>query len=713
MAVMLCGSATGAVPERPWNGSSWVEALGDDARGDEAVCRLLARGDEVEGAIRYREDVPDDGCRVVRVADNRSQPGGVVAVFLAHAYSDETLQDGSAGGHFVLFDPDGRRVAAFEKYNSLGDTDGLIRYRGQALAIVSRVSYGGLPSGWDASGLFVVPLDTAQQPILALILGVRKTSERVPAHLQWQWRARDLDADGAVEIEIGSGGSAGFIPKALYRYSVSTGRYEGPAGSPDGDFLLVTRRPQGDSWWKVADNFARGHDDAGSCDACASARSPEATAWEQLDRSYHSFKAAHAAADTAGADQAVLAFGEAATRTTRMRLDRAEEIASYWIFERARCNLDFLPDKRRAELLKWHRVFPEAILVCEASKLRLESEDALRRQATRLLDERARPYGGQRTDVYDAFARQRTINRRALEFLARLRLDDQRFERDGDSALIEQIRAGRTDNVRLLLDTGYDPNVGVPRLWRKSSHEAARAPHYPQPVLPLQAVRESLATQGERALDIAQLLLDRGANPNRLRWYPAYRKVEPAPGDLESRLRTLLQDSAARQPSVSAEFRGYRVEMDDEGSTTTYARFVIGNGSESPAAIRAWTDAGDYLLGGLHYESHLETQLTGGSEWHDGGLVIEHGWSPATELVLQPGESGEVLFRMSPDALLAAPEGTRYRLRIATFPGAILSEPFLARDRRYAVTYASRTAPRDWYGDKKAGAGSAPASGRD
>ncbi|KFN43696.1 hypothetical protein N789_10490 [Arenimonas oryziterrae DSM 21050 = YC6267] len=685
---MAATSAYADLPP-PHDGSYWVSALRDPARRDEALCALILRGDVV-GEPAYRETVPNIGCRVTGTFDNTAQPNGVMGVFLGSRWSEEEREDKQPGGHFLLFDAAGRRVPVFERSNSLDASDAVIPYQSSgALAVVQKIGYS-TRSDWDVDGIYVVPATTDQRPILAILVGAPRKQEGAPAPVEWSWRARDLDGDGTPEIQIGPLVNSVLIPKAVFRYSSESHNYEGPTGSLDGDFYVLPASSE-KSRWDWITKFEQAHMPTKNLPLPSSDASPG----ESLRELGARFSAAREAGDYELADALVMTMAKRMGH--RFMSNETEDMASYWVFERGNCNLDFLPQDKQTLFLRHNRTLTEGIEVCEIAELPADAKEETKRRMTQLIDSRVSVVGYERTDVYDQFARQRTINTRALELLADFGLADDRFERDGDSALIEQIRAGRVDNVRRLLEAGYDVNLGTPRIWQRTQVESPdTAPFLPPPVLPLQAVKDSLAERGEQALEVAKILLEQGANPYRLRWAPHYAREVAADPTLQARLDALLAAAEKTHNPISSEFRGYLVEWYPDGETV-YARFAVGNGSDKTFALPAWAEGGDYLLGSLDMESHFETRMRRGTQWSS-NRIIEHGWSPSTRLEIKPGESREVLYPLGSYDYLQNYEGRLHRLWINNYPGAIYSEPFLMHDPRYPVARKERTSERDWYG---------------
>jgi hypothetical protein len=377
-----------------------------------------------------------------------------------------------------------------------------------------------------------------------------------------------------------------------------------------------------------------------------------------------------------------------------------EELASYWIFERSQCRLDNIPAQGREQFLKYNDLLSGGLLVCEAANLPPQEKAQVRARMATVLDRFADGMV-HAAGLYDGFARAATINQQALDLLARYHLDNPAFAREGDSALIEQIRAGRVDNVRVLLDHGYDADTGVSRDWRPDYdyRPDAKPPVRPLPVLPLQAAVDSLATRGAQALEIAQVLLANGANPNKLNWYPHDRAPPPADPALQARMHRLLADGGADQPAISAEYRGMLFEF-SEDSQEAYLRFEIGNGSGKRVSIPAWKSEGLYLMNGLNAWSHLESRLLGGTKWNS-PVSIEDGWSPSTTLEIEPGQSHEVLMSVAIFEMSQGSDGMRYRLWLSSHSGEIHSNAFDLHGGVFPIQQHMLKSKRDWYGEQR------------
>jgi hypothetical protein len=414
-----------------------------------------------------------------------------------------------------------------------------------------------------------------------------------------------------------------------------------------------------------------------ACSDAATAKLPWKMAWVRFDAARH---AGDDVAADAAADDVIRLFGE-------QGISLPDEVIAYRVFERGQCDIDALvgdPLGRPDELA-------EGSLICRAARLPAGDEAASRELLARLLDARTERHAWH-FHVFDQFARQPTLNRDALTWMVRHGLDDRSFLDDEEDALIAQVRAGRADNVAALLDLGYDANAQHARFIERPDQVTAPPP--PPPV-PLQAAREALATQGERALEVARVLLARGADPGKLRFHPPTADA-PADPALEGAFAALLEQAAAARDPVSTEFAGVRVE-DTPGGTRVYARFSIRNGSAEPLRIGAWKDDDAFLFNQLDVASHLQTRNPAGVRWEE-PMVIEDGIWPSTELVIPPGKTGEAWYELDVATVLQADPRMQYRLWYRdAVPQEHVSDPFVLRDPVRPLTRGYQKKPRDWY----------------
>lgn len=366
----------------------------------------------------------------------------------------------------------------------------------------------------------------------------------------------------------------------------------------------------------------------------------------------------------------------------------------YLVFERARCDFDE-GDPRIAGILEHDRAIRQGILVCKKSQ---QPEDG---QASRRILAALREEDGWigRERLYDRFARQPTINVSALRWLrTHDRVDTVPDGVWSNNALSSQILAGRLDNVRILLDAGYDPNQatidpGLPEGYGSSN------PIQPvrRGLLPLDAARRALAGHGLVAVQIAQVLLAAGADPYKLAWYPA-KDTAPSlviPGELMDAFNAVIESAKPGHLSTGLEFIGFRDEHSPSGKQM-YARFLVGNGGNATVRIPAWTSDGLWLLDGLPAGTEVERQVPGAANWK-GDLLISDGISPGTVLVLAPGASAEVLLEWWDGDVMAREPGTRYRVRLTVDKQAIHSDPFIPQLPKQAGQQEVLDKKRDWY----------------
>lgn len=365
-----------------------------------------------------------------------------------------------------------------------------------------------------------------------------------------------------------------------------------------------------------------------------------------------------------------------------------QDVVEYLLFQRGDCDLEARVQRMRLEL-----DMDEGAMVCRALRLDPNDTEGRRQSVAELFDTRSAHFNNWSSDVFDLYARQAVIDRRALRWLVDSGIDSKAFEWHDESALIAQIRYGRAGNVRYLLDLGYNANAGTIGPGSRASDEAW-AKRIESGSLPLQAARDALAMRGEAGLDVARVLLEHGANPNKLRWYPRKETSSAADAGLLNRFDAMMEASASKMAKVTAEFRGLLIESTPEGERV-YARFLVGNGSGQPVAIPAWTVEGDYLLDGLRV--HLEHRQAGGTTWDKGVLALQHGYSPQTKLVLAPGQSHEILYAWSVLEVLNAPRAMQYRLVFWADDGEHVSDPFLPRGDQDSLDYVGGEKKREWH----------------
>lgn len=237
--------------------ASLLSGLSDSTRRNESACELIKRGLYSVEKPRYQEKVPERGCTVRSVFDERSRPRGAVAVLLKPDWDDPDLPERLDAGTLIVFDAEGRMVPVFDAANHLDASEGVVPYKADgSVAVAHQFAYGGEPD-WSAEALHLVPPTVDQRPILSLFLGPPQS--RTSESGKWGWKTSDIDGDKDLEIEIGPSNPDGSIEtRATYRYSTAAGRYLGPEGSLSGDFYLVSNSAE-KSTWRVAEDFARAH----------------------------------------------------------------------------------------------------------------------------------------------------------------------------------------------------------------------------------------------------------------------------------------------------------------------------------------------------------------------------------------------------------------------------------------------------------------------
>jgi hypothetical protein len=412
------------------------------------------------------------------------------------------------------------------------------------------------------------------------------------------------------------------------------------------------------------------------------------------DAAFEGYKAAVASGDEARIEQALR--DAAAPGPNRHRA----EIAAIELFERHRCELERLgPDFVR--FFNHDPEWREAALVCKAVVER-EAGRSDRALLAQLLDGRGQ-FDPDRAGVYDLIARQPRFDAKWLAWLEANGLADPRMETYGRNrydALSEQIIAGRIENVRVLLEHGFDPNSARVQEWDYRGKDGRPAIPGPRPALPLQRAQELLGRDRDAALAIARLLLEHGADPGKLKWYrrdpPSAREVvAPASAEATREFEALLAAKAATLDPLRAELRRLLFESDGT-KENVYAVFELGNGSDRPIRMKAWEDGGDFELSNLH-ESRMEWRLPGATLWSY-PVSIQHGWSPSEGFTLAPGESREVYYPWSASEILVGPPpGAELRLWYQDGEGRPhYSTVFRLTSHERRIDWQSRDKPRQW-----------------
>jgi hypothetical protein len=239
------GTGTAAKADGVNEAAQFVRLLENPDKRDAAACRLFELG-------MYRSKPPykEDPCKqvpgavnhvIVAPQDNQSQ-SPMYVVFRHWPFDSDTIGPGKSKGPVTLFDGDGYIVPYFHNANMLDKDDDVFAYAGDGrLAIRQIIVQSGdrdeNDKEWNAQVLHVVPVTPRQQSVLSVIVGpaIHGDMKETCKGFSWGWRQRDVDADGVPEIEIGpwldAGTDGNISPRAVYRWSKQTGRYDGPSGS--------------------------------------------------------------------------------------------------------------------------------------------------------------------------------------------------------------------------------------------------------------------------------------------------------------------------------------------------------------------------------------------------------------------------------------------------------------------------------------------------
>jgi hypothetical protein len=227
---------------------------------DAAACRLFEllryRG---PGKPQYEEDRCDDPVRgavnhvIVAPQESASRAGRssvrpMYLVFRRWPYDKDDIGPGKSKGPFSLIDNDGFLVPAFMGANMVDEDGKVIPYAGDGrLAIAQTITQAGGGEGdeqWHTDVVHIVPIAPEQRSILSVVFGPTTYGfDDSCKGFSWGWRTRDADADGIPEIEVGprldEKTPDNISPRAIYRWSRATSRYEGPRGSVEDGFLRI------------------------------------------------------------------------------------------------------------------------------------------------------------------------------------------------------------------------------------------------------------------------------------------------------------------------------------------------------------------------------------------------------------------------------------------------------------------------------------------
>jgi hypothetical protein len=403
--------------------------------------------------------------------------------------------------------------------------------------------------------------------------------------------------------------------------------------------------------------------DATSASAQASPRKTDykCPKCERLD----AFRLAREARDWATADgllEAIIADGE------------RDEASGYLVYDRGRCTeaLQFLEPVRKdypVEYTSFETSVLLSALVCEAA--RLESSDAIASMAllAEAIDKEVTVRSYLTTlELYYEFARQPVLNEAAMRFLARHQLDQD----DSGGAMESQIKSGRVDNVRRLLALGANPN---------ELHGRQQSA--------LGAVLTLLPERPERALEIARVLLDAGADPAMLVDFEAEKRPEGAivqPTPAREKLDAMLKDANLHlSKSMPIRIDYYDSHGAEPGSKTPgYARFDVVNRSGRDVVLDSWRDADGFDSAGARVS--LEFRYAPGKVWKRYGDADDEMPIPekGRRVLFPDGDRILLYVPFSPYYLLDAPPGLQLRLRVPSMDGEdFLSLPFTLHDGRY------------------------------
>lgn len=256
------GARSGHAGQAADDASQLVRLLEQPATRDAAACRLLElrkyRGkppyeetlcDQVRGAVNHVIVAPQ---AAAGAAARDAQPP-MYMVFRRWPFDDDAIGPGRSRGPFVLFDGGGYIVPVFQGANLIDEDANVFAYAGDTrLAIGQVISHGSGEKedarDWTTQLLHVIPIAPQQRSVLSVILGPATygIDDRCKG-FYWGWRTRDLDADGVLEIEIGpwlSDRADDISPRAVYRWSKESARYDGPAGSIKEGFLRIDSGPK-------------------------------------------------------------------------------------------------------------------------------------------------------------------------------------------------------------------------------------------------------------------------------------------------------------------------------------------------------------------------------------------------------------------------------------------------------------------------------------
>jgi hypothetical protein len=234
-------------PLLPTNPKDVVLLLEDRLRRDAAACRLLELS-----RYRTKPRYTERGCSNVEDAVNhvitapQDDGSSIYVVFMKAEHPSDEAGLGKPKGPFFLIDSEGYILPVFGAANYLDKDDAVFAYAGDTRLAVAHVIRHGGDRNSSAQVLHIVPVTPSQQSALSVVVGPPTLeSESTCLGFYWKWQRRDLDGDGIPEIEIGpkQNKADGVLPRAVYRWSKDTQRYDGPNGSAENGYLRVDTSP--------------------------------------------------------------------------------------------------------------------------------------------------------------------------------------------------------------------------------------------------------------------------------------------------------------------------------------------------------------------------------------------------------------------------------------------------------------------------------------
>lgn len=191
-------------------------------RRDSALTALLRQA-KYPPEPAYREERSDPIKEVVLCPQTTNLP--MFAVFLRSSYTPVDSTN-NRSGHFILFSADGTIIPAYSGANSL---DGRFEdFNGDG--ILDCVDAWCMGFGeYTFSGLHVIPVTPAQQPVLQILYDDERLS----------WRSVPSTNNVTQRIQLGRQTNHAFTVVAEYTWSSASATWEGPDGGLGRDFIRV------------------------------------------------------------------------------------------------------------------------------------------------------------------------------------------------------------------------------------------------------------------------------------------------------------------------------------------------------------------------------------------------------------------------------------------------------------------------------------------